>query len=150
MSSLGTSYSEDFAFASNDELILILRKLGLFPWMMSKISGIASKSSPGFFMTFDFVQSRLNLQDFDFERLFRDRLNWSNPTVKRVETIELNSVIYKRRMIAQVAGVAVYEVVAGQVPDAAVRQEIYRQTVEVSFEHLLIFVDEDRSQSYWY
>ena len=116
---------------------------------MSKISGIASKSSPGFFMTFDFKSSREHLQSFDFEALFRSDLNWSNPTTKRVAAIELNSIIYKRRMIAQVAGVAVYEVVAGQVPDAVVRQEIYRQTVEISFEHLLIFVDEDRSQSYW-
>jgi Alw26I/Eco31I/Esp3I family type II restriction m6 adenine DNA methyltransferase len=117
---------------------------------MSKISGIASKSSPGFFMTFDFKSSREHLQSFDFEALFRSDLNWSNPTTKRVEAIEVNAVTYQRRMIAQVAGVAVYEVVAGQVPDAAVRQEIYRQTVEIPLEHLLIFVDEDRSQSYWY
>jgi Alw26I/Eco31I/Esp3I family type II restriction m6 adenine DNA methyltransferase len=116
---------------------------------MSKISGIASKSSPGFFMTFDFKSSREHLQSFDFEALFRSDLNWSNPTTKRVEAIEINAVTYQRRMIAQVAGVAVYEVVAGQVPNATVRQEIYRQTVETSLEHLLIFVDEERSQSYW-
>ena len=117
---------------------------------MSKISGIASKSSPGFFMTFDFKSSREHLQGFDFEALFRSDLNWSNPTTKRVEAIEINAVTHQRRMIAQVAGVAVYEVVAGQVPDAGVRQEIYRQTRETSLEHLLIFVDEDRSQSYWH
>ena len=117
---------------------------------MSKISGIASKSSPGFFMTFDFKSSREHLQSFDFEALFRSDLNWSNPTTKRVEAIEINAVTYQRRMIAQVAGVAVYEVVAERVPGEVVRQEIYRQTVEISAEHLLIFVDEDRSQSYWY
>jgi hypothetical protein len=100
-------------------------------------------------MTFDFKSSREHLQSFDFEALFRSDLNWSNPTTKRVEAIEINAVTYQRRMIAQVAGVAVYEVVAGQVPDAGVRQEIYRQTVETSLEHLLIFVDEERSQSYW-
>ncbi len=62
----------------------------------------------------------------------------------------VEDVAYRRRMIAQVAGVAVYEVVAGKVPGETVRQEIYRQTAEISAEHLLIFVDDDRSQSYWY
>jgi hypothetical protein len=100
-------------------------------------------------MAFDFQSSREHLQDLNFEALFRSDLHWSNPTTKRVETIEVESVRYQRRMIAQVAGVAVYEVVAGQVPNATVRQEIYRQTKEISFEHLLIFVDEERSQSYW-
>jgi hypothetical protein len=101
-------------------------------------------------MTFDFKSSRSHLQDFDFQTLFRENLNWSKPTSKLVKAIELNSVVYKRRMIAQMAGVAVYEVVAAQVPGETVRQEIYRQTVEVSAENLLIFVDDDRSQSYWY
>jgi hypothetical protein len=101
-------------------------------------------------MTFEFQSSRQHLQDFDFEALFREDLNWSSPTTKRVESIEVESVTYQRRMIAQVAGVAVYEVASPQVPSAVVRQEIYRQTVELSFEHLLIFVDGDRSQSYWY
>ncbi len=101
-------------------------------------------------MTFDFQSSRQYLQGFEFQTLFLEKLNWSNPTSKRVEPIVVEDVTYRRRMIAQVAGVAVYEVVAGQVPGERVRQEIYRQTVEISAEHLLIFVDDDRSQSYWY
>ena len=72
-------------------------------------------------MTFDFKSSREHLQSFDFEALFQSDLNWSNPTVKRVEAIELDSVTYKRRMIAQVAGGAVYEVVPGKVPGETVR-----------------------------
>ena len=101
-------------------------------------------------MLFDFQGSRQYLQGFEFQTLFLENLNWSRPTSKRVEPIVVEEVTYRRRMIAQVAGVAVYEVVAGRVPGETVRQEIYRQTVEVSAENLLIFVDEDRSQSYWY
>ena len=101
-------------------------------------------------MTFDFQSSRQYLQGFEFQTLFLENLNWSRPTSKRVEPIVVEEVTYRRRMIAQVAGVAVYEVVAGRVPGETVRQEIYRQTVEVSAENLLIFVDDDRSQSYWY
>jgi hypothetical protein len=101
-------------------------------------------------MLFDFQGSRQYLQGFEFQSLFLENLNWSRPTSKRVEPIVVEDVTYRRRMIAQVAGVAVYEVVAGQMPGETVRQEIYRQTVEVSAENLLIFVDEDRSQSYWY
>ena len=101
-------------------------------------------------MLFDFQGSRQYLQGFEFQTLFLENLNWSRPTSKRVEPIVVEDVTYRRRMIAQMAGVAVYEVVAGKVPGETVRQEIYRQTVEVSAENLLIFVDEDRSQSYWY
>ena len=101
-------------------------------------------------MTFNFQSSRQYLQNFDFQNLFVENLNWSRPTSKRVEPIVVEDVTYRRRMIAQMAGVAVYEVVAGRVPGETVRQEVYRQTVEVSAENLLIFVDEDRSQSYWY
>ena len=41
----------------------------------------------------------------------------------------VEGVTYERKMIAQMAGVAVYEVVAGKVPGETVRQEIYRQTL---------------------
>ncbi len=101
-------------------------------------------------MTFDFQSSRQHLQNFEFESLFRENLNWSRPTSKRVESIAIEGVTYSREMIAQMAGLAVYEVVAARIPGEMVRQEIYRQTVEISAEHLLIFVDTDRSQSYWY
>jgi Putative DNA-binding domain len=103
---------------------------------------------------FDFAQSRAYLQVFDFARLFREPvcLGWGNPTSKKSEEIEIEDVFYSRKMIAQVSGVAVYEVESpdGRIPGEKVRQRIQEETAAVSLEHLLIFVDGDRSQSFWY
>jgi Putative DNA-binding domain len=102
--------------------------------------------------SFDFVQSREYLQGFDFAGLFRVSLGWSKVTSRKVEEVEVEEAFYQRRMIAQVSGVAVYEVESpdGKVPGEKVRKAVQAQTAEISLEHLLIFVDGDRSQSYWY
>jgi Putative DNA-binding domain/Eco57I restriction-modification methylase len=101
---------------------------------------------------FDFAQSREYLQTFDFTKLFRESLGWSRATSRKGEEIEIEDAFYQRRMIAQVSGVAVYEVESpdGKVPGEKVRKSIQEQTAELSLEHLLIFVDADRTQSYWY
>jgi hypothetical protein len=101
---------------------------------------------------FDFAKSREYLQAFDFAGLFREILGWGNPTSRKTEDLELHSETYQRKMIAAVSGVAVYEVAStdGKIPAEKVRKRIQGQTAELSLEHLLIFVDADRTQSYWY
>lgn len=100
----------------------------------------------------DFARSRQLLQSFEFGKLFIEVLGWSNPTEQRAKEVEVDGMIYQRRMIAQVAGVPVYEVGGpeGRIPGETVRRAIQEQTAEISLEHLLIFVDSDRSQSLWY
>jgi hypothetical protein len=101
---------------------------------------------------FDFAKSREYLQAFDFAGLFREILGWGNPTSRKTEVLELHGETYQRKMIAAVSGVAVYEVTStdGKIPAEKVRKGIHGQTAELSLEHLLIFVDADRTQSYWY
>jgi hypothetical protein len=101
---------------------------------------------------FDFAKSREYLQAFDFAGLFREILGWGNPTMRKPEDLELHGETYQRKMIAAVSGVTVYEVVSsdGKIPAEKVRKGIQGQTAELSLEHLLIFVDADRTQSYWY
>jgi hypothetical protein len=103
-------------------------------------------------MQFDFKKSRQYLQEFAFGELFREVLGWSNPTIRKVEELEIEGALYDRRMIAELSGVAVYEVTAydGAVAVEKVRKQIYQQTAEISLENLLIFVDRDRTQSFWY
>ena len=103
-------------------------------------------------MQFDFKKSRQYLQEFAFGDLFREVLGWSNPTIRRAEELEIEGQLYNRRMIAELSGVAVYEVTAhdGAVAAEKARKQIYQQTAEVSLENLLIFVDRDRTQSFWY
>jgi Alw26I/Eco31I/Esp3I family type II restriction m6 adenine DNA methyltransferase len=101
---------------------------------------------------FDFAKSREYLQAFDFAGLFRGILGWGNPTSRKPEDLGLHGETYQRKMIAAVSGVAVYEVESpdGKIPLEKVRKGIHGQTAELSLEHLLIFVDADRTQSYWY
>jgi hypothetical protein len=103
-------------------------------------------------MLFNFQDSRRYLQEFAFGDLFREVLGWSNPTSRKVERLEVEGLSYERRMIAELSGVAVYEVTAedGKVPLEKVRKQLYEQTATVALENLLIFVDGDRTQSYWY
>ena len=103
-------------------------------------------------MKFDFKKSREYLQEFAFGDLFREVLGWSNPTIRKAEELEIEGQVYDRRMIAELSGVAVYEVTAhdGAVAAEKARKQIYQQTAELSLENLLIFVDRDRTQSFWY
>jgi Putative DNA-binding domain len=103
-------------------------------------------------MPFNFQDSRRYLQEFAFGDLFREVLGWSKPTSRKVETLEVEGQVFERRMIAELSGVAVYEVVAadGLVPLEKVRKQVYEQTAAVALENLLIFVDGDRTQSFWY
>ncbi len=103
-------------------------------------------------MQFDFKKSRQYLQAFAFGDLFREVLGWSKPTVRKAEELEIEGQLYDRQMIAELSGVAVYEVTAhdGAIAVEKVRKQIYQQTAEISLENLLIFVDRDRTQSFWY
>ncbi|MGV0024186.1 Eco57I restriction-modification methylase domain-containing protein [Phormidesmis priestleyi] len=103
-------------------------------------------------MQFDFKKSRQYLQEFAFGDLFREVLGWSKPTIRRAEELEVDGQLYDRLMIAELSGVAVYEVTAhdGAIAAEKVRSRIYQQTAEISLENLLIFVDRDRTQSFWY
>ncbi len=59
---------------------------------------------------------------------------------------------YKRREIAELAGVAVFEIEAqdGKIPDAKMRRAIHKEISSLYHENLLIFLDTARTQSLWY
>jgi type I restriction-modification system DNA methylase subunit len=100
------------------------------------------------------------IQDFKFADLFREQLNWEVSTrPDQVDVVELGkeqpAVQLRRHAIAELGGVVVYEVTTldgpatGQVPPAAVREKLSRQVQQSALEHVLIFVDKDRTQSLW-
>jgi hypothetical protein len=100
----------------------------------------------------DFGRSRELLQSFEFATLFVDVLGWTNPRIRRSELVIVDGAEYSRVRIAEVSGVVVYEVRSpdGGIPGEKVRKAVQAQTAEIALEHLLIFVDGDRTQSYWY
>ena len=103
-------------------------------------------------MAIDFARVRNRLQDFDFRRLFIDELGWSQPTARSPASFEAAGATFTRRQIAQLGGVVVFEIAApdGRIPDAKTRLAVHREIAKLHHEHLLIFVDGDRTQSLWY
>jgi hypothetical protein len=98
------------------------------------------------------ARSRDLLQRFDFKSLFIDELGWSQPAVKRAETIEQDGAGYELRHIAELAGTVVVEVTAvgGPIPDAKGRLALHKTVAAKYHENLLVFTDAQRTQSLWY
>ncbi len=103
-------------------------------------------------MAINFSRMRDCLQQFDFHRLFVEELGWSQPTGRRSVAMTVKGVSCVRRQISQLAGVAVFEVVAddGRIPDAKTRAAIHKEIAALHHENLLIFLDAARTQSLWY
>src|ERR1043166_7857213 len=100
--------------------------------------------------------TRDRLQKFEFARLFVEELGWSHPKLRQPVKAQLTAknsspLSYSRAPIAQLAGVIVFEVAAGDgIPDAKARAAIQKQVAEEHVENLLIFLDANRTQSLWY
>jgi hypothetical protein len=103
-------------------------------------------------MAVDFTRMREHLQQFDFARLFVEDLGWSQPSVHDTIELTVKGERYTRRQLSQLAGVAVFEVAAedGRIPNASTRAAIDRAISALFHEHLLIFIDKQRTQSLWY
>lgn len=92
------------------------------------------------------------MQRFDFQSLFIDELGWSQPTSRQAVTFPHDGVSYERRQIAQLSGVVVFEIHSadGRMPDAKARAAIHKDVSRHHHENLLIFLDQNRTQSLWY
>ncbi|MEG4308109.1 MULTISPECIES: Eco57I restriction-modification methylase domain-containing protein [unclassified Microcoleus] len=97
-------------------------------------------------------ESRELLQDFEFNKLFVQKLGWDNPSSHKTVSVEIEGETYSRKAIAQLNGVVVYEIIAdsGNIPNSAQRLTIYREIVQISAENLLIFIDSNRTKCLWY
>jgi Eco57I restriction-modification methylase len=92
------------------------------------------------------------LQLFDFNRLFIEELGWSQPTGIQAVMLVHEGVIYERLKIAQLSGVVVFEIHStdGRMPDAKARAALHKDVSRHHHENLLIFLDQNRTQSLWY
>jgi hypothetical protein len=102
-------------------------------------------------MALNLSRTRELLQSFDFGKLFVEELGWSNPKASKAVIDEIKGASFQRQQIAQLAGVAVFEVsTEGPIPDGKTRAAISKEISKLHHENLLIFVDGDRTQSLWY
>ena len=103
-------------------------------------------------MTLDLRRTEALLKDFDFHTLFIEQLGWGQPASKRTSSGEVQGNAYHQRMIAQLAGVSVFEIwTAAGLPDRKLRDVIERDIAKLYRENLCIFLDKekDASQSFW-
>lgn len=103
----------------------------------------------------DFPKFQQTLSDFDFKRLFVEVLGWNRATAadRDWQEDEAGGTAFRYRMIAELAGVAVLQVVADEAwPEEAKRAAIWRKLATRHYENLLIFTDQtDKpAQSLWY
>ena len=104
---------------------------------------------------FDLKSFSEYLGNLDFRNLFTQVLGWNNPpkSEQSWQEREVKETLYQTRMIAELAGVAVLEVVtADAFSDENLRMAIWRQISQSHYENLLIFIDATNkpAQSLWY
>lgn len=102
-------------------------------------------------MSLNLTKTRAYLQSFDFARLFVEELGWEPPSKRCSYTISVKGVNYTVTPVSKLSGVGVFEITTSEgIPDAYLRVLIHKQVSELCYENVLIFLDENRSQSLWY
>ncbi|MDH6064652.1 Eco57I restriction-modification methylase domain-containing protein [Umezakia ovalisporum] len=103
-------------------------------------------------MSIDFTQSRELLKNFNFQDLFIQELGWKSPGREKPVVMEVDGENYTRSKIAELAGAVVFEITSdsGEISNSKTLEGIYREIAEIHLENLLIFIDNERTQSLWY
>ncbi len=101
-------------------------------------------------MPFNIAEARKDLQAYNLNTLFRERLGWdrANQTVE----IDVNREYFQLTMVAQKRGLAAFICsprADGSMPDSALRYKIETQVRKIAHEHLIIFTDKARTLQKW-
>ena len=94
---------------------------------------------------------RPHLQNFDFERLFIEGLGWDHFQSSPLD-VAVDKAVYSLQPAAEKAGFAVFVCGPdqdGAVPPYPIRRKIESQVTKRNYEHLIIFIDEKRTQQIW-
>ena len=102
-------------------------------------------------MALNIENTRTYLQSFDFKTLFIEELGWNNATNKTAFPFQTKEGQFYRKAIAELSGATVYEITteAGNIPDSKTRDTISKEIQKINFEHILIFIYNNRSQTIW-
>ena len=103
-------------------------------------------------MKLDLTHCRDYLNSFDFQKLFIEELGWSNPGTPSETSFTIKDRSFTRCPLAELSGVIALEIKSeeGNIPDAKTRLAIHKVVAKHYHENLLIFVDDDCTQSLWY
>lgn len=103
-------------------------------------------------MALNFQRTRDLLYNFQFQDLFIEQLGWDKPKQVKSFPLEIDNQAYESKRIAEIFGVAVFEVKAtnGEIPSSKIRDAIHKEVTSLVAENLVIFVDSKRTRSLWY
>ena len=91
------------------------------------------------------------LQAFAFQRLFVEGLGWNHYTTEPV-SIHVDDREYSLKPVTEKAGFVVYQCDSADddsIPPYPIRRKIESQIAKRAFEHLIIFLDADRTTQIW-
>ncbi|MBE8987509.1 Eco57I restriction-modification methylase domain-containing protein [Nostoc sp. LEGE 12450] len=88
-------------------------------------------------MALNFQRIRDLLSKFKFSDLFIEELGWSKPSRQKPETLKIDNKTYQYQKIAELSGVAIFEVTAadGNIPEAKVRVAIHQEVTKLIAEN---------------
>jgi hypothetical protein len=107
-------------------------------------------------LALDLGPARDALQSMDFRRLYIDVLGWYAPNSTKPLTFSIpgDEESYTLTPIAEMSGVSIFEIQprerSGKIPGANSRRRASQALRQQFREHLLIFLDGQRTQSLWY
>ncbi len=90
------------------------------------------------------------IKKFQFTELFND-LGWDH--VDNEQTITVNDQIFELNAVAQKRDFMIFVCSpqnSGKIPDATVRKKIDRSITKLFFEHLIIFINEEKAAQIWH
>ena len=103
-------------------------------------------------MPVDIEHLRPHLQAFDLPGLFVEGLGWNHYQAEPF-AVGVNHREYALKPVAEKAGFVVYQCESGSIDDGIpqypVRRKIESEVAKRAFEHLIIFVDADRTEQTW-
>lgn len=101
-------------------------------------------------MPIDPARARQRLKEFNLKALFVEELGWEHHAASHQVTVDgrsyqLNAVAHKRGFAAFICEPGH----DGRIPDYATRRKIDRQVTKLAHEHLVIFVDAEKTTQIW-
>lgn len=102
-------------------------------------------------MTTHLGSLRQRLREFDFASAMVEELGW-NHLPGTPEPVEADGETYSLITVAEKAGMVVYLCEPGpdgRIPEYPTRQKIERWATKAHFEHLIVFIDSNRSEQVW-